>query len=172
MELLLDQLDKQSITDYFIWEGIVDTKITARGISKAHKQIVQYAKKNQLPEVLIAEDDLKFTSKGAFTFFLENKPSDFDLYLSSIYLGNIKYDNTVDDFSGLTFYIVREKFYDIFLSRPEHDNLDRLMKGLGKFFVCKPFTVIQHEGFSDNSKQYCNYEILLNGRALFKAENC
>lgn len=167
MDLLLEQLKQQDISDYSIWNGIIDKKITARGICRAHKQVVQFAKENQLPEVLIAEDDLKFTSKGAFTFFLKNKPSDFDLYLSSIYLGNIKNDNTVDDFSGLTFYIVREKFYNIFLSRPEHDNLDRLMKGLGKFCVCNPFTVVQHDGFSDNVNQYCNYDNFLTGRELY-----
>jgi hypothetical protein len=170
-ELLLGQLEQQGIIDYYIWEGIVDIKITARGISQAHKQIVQYAKKNQLPEVLIAEDDLKFTAKGAFNFFLENKPIDFDLYLASIYLGEIKNDNTVNDFSGLTFYIVREKFYNLFLSMPEHDNLDRLMKGQGKFCVCNPFTVVQHNGFSDNVNQYCNYDNFLMGRELFGSKN-
>ena len=165
---LLNQLNQQKITDYVIWDGIVDPYTTARGISQAHKQIVRYAKENQLSEVLIAEDDLKFTSKGAFNYFLKNKPKNFDLYLASIYLEKIRDDNTVDDFSGLTFYIVKEKYYNSFLSMPEHDNLDRLLKGSGKFFVCNPFTVIQQNGVSDNSRQYCNYDIFLEGRELFE----
>src|SRR5262245_60079986 len=97
MESLLAQLSCQGITDYTIWNGIIDNNLAAKGISQAHKQIVRHAKENRLPEVLIAEDDLKFTAKGAFRFFLENKPQDFDLYLSSIYWGDLKKDNTVDD---------------------------------------------------------------------------
>jgi hypothetical protein len=171
MELLLDQLEQQNIKNYKIWNGIVNPKIIAKGISQAHKQIVRFAKENQLPEILIAEDDLKFTTKNAFSFFLKNKPSDFDIYLASIYLGEIKEDNTVDDFSGLTFYIIREDYYDTFLSTPEHDNLDRLIKYTGKFIVCNPFTVIQQNGFSDNVGMYCNYDALLSGRKLFGISN-
>jgi hypothetical protein len=167
LKLLKVELQGQNIIDYRIWEGIVDKNIPAKGISQAHKQIVRYAKENQLPEVLIAEDDLKFTAKGAFNFFLKTKPNDFDLYLASIYFGKIKSDNTVDDFSGLTFYVVKEKFYDILLSRPEHDNLDRMMKNTGKFIVCNPFTVIQQNGFSDNVSSLCNYDSFLLGRELF-----
>ena len=169
MELLLTQLNLQGITDYKIWNGIVNPIIPAKGISQAHKQIVRYAKENQFPEVLIAEDDLKFTDRGAFDFFLKNKPNDFDLYLASIYFGEIKNDSSVNGFSGLTFYIVKEKYYDTFLSRPEHDNLDRLMENTGKFIVCRPFTIIQENGFSDNVKRYCNYDNFLIGRELF---NC
>lgn len=168
---LLDQLDQQNITNYKIWNGIVNPNLPAKGISQAHKQIVRHAKENQLAEVLIAEDDLKFTAKGAFNFFLETKPNDFDLYLASIYIGEIKQDNTVDNFSGLTFYIVKEKYYDTFLSTPEHDNLDRLIKYTGRFIVCNPFTVIQQNGFSDNVGIYCNYDAFLSGRKLFGNDN-
>lgn len=167
MDLLLEQLRHQGITDYSIWNGIIDTKITARGISQAHKQIVQFAKENQLPEVLISEDDLKFTSKGAFEFFIKNKPGDFDLYLASIYFGEISQDNKVEDFSGLTFYIISRKFYEVFLNVPEHDNIDRLLKKRGKYIVSNPFTVIQHNGFSDNVKTYCNYDEFLTNRRLY-----
>lgn len=168
IELLLDQLAQQGISDYLIWKGIVDPNITARGISKAHKQIVKFAKANRLTEVLIAEDDLMFTAVGAFDFFLKNKPEDFDLYLASIYWGEITVNNTVNDFAGLTFYVVKERYYDTFLAIPEHDNLDRLMKDSGKFIVCNPFTVIQRSGFSDNVRMHCDYDRFLMGRRLFK----
>lgn len=161
------ELYHQNITDIKIWHGIVDANIVAKGISQAHKQIVRYAQDQKLPEVLIAEDDLKFTSKGAYDFFISNKPSDYDLYLASIYFGVVKNDNSVDDFSGLTFYMVNERFYQRFLSAPEYDNLDRSLRGTGKFIVCDPFTVIQYDGFSDNLKENTNYYCYLKNKRMF-----
>lgn len=168
LELLKRELIEEEVTDYKIWNGVLDNFNPMKGISKAHKQIIEYAKYNFLPEVLIAEDDLKFTDKGAFQFYLKNKPLDYDIYLASIYLGEIAKDNSVKDFSGLTFYMVNQKFYDKILSIPEHDNLDRLLRNTGNFFVCNPFPVIQYNGFSDNVKKYCNYDHYFRNRPLFK----
>ena len=162
------ELYEQNISDYKIWEGISDAKIPYRGISKAHKQIVKHAQDNSLQEILIAEDDLKFTSTGSFEFFLKNKPKDFDIYLGGIYFGDLNIDNTVSDFSGLTFYIINQRFFETFLSIGEDDNIDRGLKNKGKFVVCNPFVVIQCNGFSDNMKRYCNYDSYLMGRKLFK----
>lgn len=167
-KLFKEELANQNICDFRIWEGIIYPKISSRGISKAHKQIVQYASDNCLQEVLIAEDDFKFTSKGAFEFFLRNKPIDFDIYLGGIYFGELNDENIVKDFSGLTFYIINRRFFKTFLSIPEHINLDRGLNNKGRFIVCNPFTVIQSNGFSDNVKRYCNYDSYLLGRSLFK----
>ncbi len=41
------------------------------------------------------EDDVRFTNPNSFKYFLENKPKDFDIYLSGIYLGEILEDNSV-----------------------------------------------------------------------------
>lgn len=166
--LLREELKNQEIVNFKIWDGVLDPYIPTKGISKAHKQIVQFASNNNLSEILIAEDDLKFTDKGAFDFFITQKPKDFDLYLASIYFGTINDANIVEEFSGLTFYIISQKFYSIFLNTPEHDNLDRLLKRKGKFVVCNPFTVVQHNGHSDNAKMYCNYNDFLKNRKVFK----
>jgi hypothetical protein len=163
------EMKEQDVIDYRVWDGIIDPKTPSRGISKAHKQIVKYARNNSLHEILIAEDDLKFTSKGAFKFFLKNKPKDFDIYLAGIYIGKINDDNTVKDFSGLTCYIINQRFFDTFLSMPEQCNIDRCLKNKGKFIVCNPFAVIQYHGFSDNVKRYCNYDSYLIGRKLFES---
>lgn len=168
LHTLNNELNQQNISDFRIWPGISDEHLPCKGISKAHKQIVKYAQGNNLSEVLIAEDDLKFTDFGAFNFFLENKPSDYDLYLSSVYYGQIGENNIVDDFAGLTFYLINQRFYQKFLTVPEHDNLDRQLRGKGKFVVCNPFSVIQHNGFSDNHKRYCNYDNYLDNKMLFR----
>jgi hypothetical protein len=116
---------------------------------------------------LICEDDVHFTAKGAFDYFINNKPNDFDIYLGSINDGIIKKDDSVDDFSGTTIYIVKERFYDIFLALPEHLNIDRALSNKGKFIVCNPFIAIQHNGYSDNTKRFYNHEEYLAGRNLY-----
>lgn len=166
-QLLQRQIREQNIKDYRLWEGITDNKMPFRGISRAHKQIIEFAKNENHAEILIAEDDICFTDVGAFDFFLKNKPPDYDIYLGGIYSGFIEDDNSVDDFSGLTLYIVKQKFYDTFLSVSDEKNIDRALKGLGKFIVCNPLVVMQHNGFSDNKKIYCNYFTLIKNRSFF-----
>jgi len=100
--LLKKELEEQKIHDFQIWEGIENKEKPYRGISKPHKKIVLHAMKNKLPSVLIGEDDLKFTATGAFNFFLNNIPRDFDIYLAGIVYGKLMSDNSVDDFSGNT----------------------------------------------------------------------
>jgi hypothetical protein len=165
---LQKELEEQGITEYKIWDGIIDDgHNTTRAISRAHKQIIQFAKEIGLPEVMIAEDDVQFISPGAFNYFLENKPPDFDIYLASVYHGIIKEDSSVTDFSGLTLYIVKSKFYDQFLAVNENEDLDRALKNKGKFIICNPFAAIQYNGYSDHLKKYCNYDWYLRERKLF-----
>jgi hypothetical protein len=117
---------------------------------------------------MIAEDDVKFTAKVAFDYFKKNEPDDYDLYLGGIYYGKIEEDNSVSDFAVAMLYMIKENFYDTFLSVNEERDIDRSLSIKGKFIVCKRFAAIQHEGFSDNKKAYVNYEMCLKGRKLFK----
>ncbi len=138
-----------------------------KAISRSHKQIVHFAKQNKLTEILIAEDDIHFTAPGAFEYFLANKPASFDLFLASIYWGKIEANNKVCDFSGLTLYMIHNKFYDTFLTLPEEENIDRVLKNKGDFKVCHPFTAIQHAGLSDNTQAYCDYSDYISKRKLY-----
>jgi hypothetical protein len=168
--LCTQELAAQNITDYRIWPGIIDKTVVFRGISQAHKQIVRFAKDNNLPEVLIGEDDLLFTSPRSFEYFLENKPIDYDIYLSSVYPpGRPQEDNTVKDLAGLTLYMVHCRFYDTFLSIPEHDHIDRgLRLYQGKYIVCNPFIAIQRDGFSDNKRRNCSYSAYMKNKPLLR----
>lgn len=164
---LLKELEGQGIGYYELWEGIVDKYSTKKGINQSHKQIVEYAKLADWNDVLIMEDDIRFCGKGAFDFFLENKPKEFDIYLSGIYLGEIMPDNTVKSFSGLHCYIVNSKFYDKFLATPDDEHIDRALSNLGLYKVCNPFAAIQYNGFSSNTKKEENYDFLLENRDLY-----
>jgi hypothetical protein len=167
MELLNNELIEQEISDYRIWNGIIDSEMPFRGISRAHKQIVAWAKDQKYEQVMIAEDDIRFTAKGAFSHFLINEPKDYDLYLAGTYFGEIQEDNSINDFSGTMLYIIRRRFYDCFLSLPEKTNFDRELANKGKYFVCNPFTAIQHPGYSDNRKATVSFDRYLKGRKLF-----
>ncbi len=166
---LLKELKSQNITDYELWDGVFIPSIKA-SINAAHKQIVEYAKLAEWEEVCIAEDDLKATHPNSWNYFLQNKPADYDLYLSMIYLGQPDENNIVKDFTGLTLYCIHSRFYDKFLSVDpnEHiDHLDRALRGLGKFVVCNPFTFIQYNGRSSNTGKHEEYDSLLIGRNLY-----
>lgn len=172
-ENLIKEFSEQGIIDYLILDAIVHPTVTLVGIAESHKYIVQCAKLNKLPEVLIMEDDVCFYDKGAFDYFIENKPKDYDIYLSSIYHGYIKPDNTVDDFCGLHCYIVNERFYDTFLNAPitmgaGFMNFDRALMNKGKYVVCDPFVCYQMDGFSDNKKENATYGHYMEGRKIFK----
>lgn len=167
-DILKRELYSQGITDYKIWEGIIDPEIACRGISKAHKQIIRYAKEENLPEVLIAEDDIHFCSPSSFSFFLSKKPLTYDLYLGGIIWGKLNEGGIVDDFSGTTLYFANNKFYDPILSLPEEKDYDRALAKKGKFIVCNPMVVVQHNGYSDNQKRYINFEPYIKRRNLLK----
>lgn len=171
--LLKAELEQQNIQNFRIWEGVRNIENPKKGISIAHKKIVQFARETQLPAVLIGEDDLKFTATGAFDFFLRNIPQNYDIYLAGIIYGKLKPDNSVDDFSGTMLYVLHQRFYDIFLSIPEDQHLDRALALKGKYIVCNPMAAIQHNGYSDNSKRYYNYEPYVRNRRLYgiKSEN-
>lgn len=145
---------KEQGLDIRFWPAIIDETISFRGIARAHKSIVRWAKEVGLPEVLIAEDDLKFLSPTAFKNFLYFKPTDYDLYLGNIFEGQLEVDNSVRDFCGLTLYMVHERFYDTFLAANEMNNFDRSLAGLGKYIVCNPMVCSQYGGWSDNKKCY------------------
>ena len=133
--------------------GLLIRKIHA----EAHKQIIQFAKHENLTEVLIAEDDIKFTSTSAFAFYLKNKPVNCDIYLGGIIWGKLKEDNSVNDFSGTTLYLANQRFYDVLLSLPEGKDYDRALAMKGRFIVCNPMVAVQHSGFSDNQKRNIDF---------------
>lgn len=170
LHLLKKELKQEKITDYRLWNGIPD-KNPKKGIAKAHKQIIGWAKAEQLPSVLIAEDDIKFTATGAFEYFIKNEPEVYDLYLGGIIYGKLNHDNSVNDFSGTHLYKIHQGFYDTFLSLPEEKDIDRSLANMGTFIVCNPIAAIQHNGHSDNQKKYQDYTFYLQNRELFKGRN-
>lgn len=163
------EMNEQGIIDYKVWDGIHDAN-RVRGISRAHKQVVQYAKENQLPEVCIMEDDCIFLGKGAFEYFVQNKPNDYSLYMGGISNLLGRKDDYITNFRGMTLYFIREQFYDAFLSVPETVNIDAGLKGLGKYYLCNKIVCSQRAGYSYHKKRHKDYSYLLKQYDVYEGK--
>ena len=108
-----------------------------QGISRAHKQIVRYAKENNLPEIFICEDDIKLVRP--LNEFISKKPKEFDLYI-----GGVSSFNKKNYFTGMHCYIIRQNFYDVFLSADETQHIDFWLGGRGNYVICSPPVAHQH----------------------------
>jgi hypothetical protein len=164
--------------NYKIWDGIIDPIIVFRGISASHKRIVMDAKTKRMKRCIVAEDDIKFTSFGAFDYFLSQVPDSMDIFFGSVYEGKINENGRLikgeaanEILSGMTLYIVDERFYDVFLNINPMNHIDKALGLLAdkyEFYVCNPFVAIQANGYSDNKKKECNYDKLLKNRVLYE----
>lgn len=174
---LTEELQTQKIKDFKIWEGTVIPGNVLYSVSQSHKKIVKWAMDNDLPEVCIGEDDIKFTAPGAFDYFVSQKPADYDLYLGSTLHGFIDEHGLISDFTSMTCYMVSKRFYRLFLSVQDVNNIDRalaiynfhnMIKDSIKYYVCDPMICCQWGGYSDNKKKFVeSYDHFLEGRRLF-----
>lgn len=166
LPLLHQELQRQQIPEHEFWDGIYLPSVKA-SINAAHRQIVEFALLAGWEQVLIAEDDFVGTHENSFKFFLSNRPKDYDLYLSQVYLGQLDEENVTRDFTGMTLYMVHSRFYETFLSVDPDEHIDRALAGLGRYVVCNPFAFIQRNGWSSNTGKMEVYDPLLRDRKLY-----
>lgn len=171
---LMEEMNIQNIP-FKLWPGISVYKLPCQNISAAHKAIVQDAKNKSLPHVFIAEDDIKFSCKGAWKYFLSKMPKQFDLYCGLIYDGEVdKKTNKVVSTRGMsgtqTLYAVHERFYDFFLAIDPTKQIDRELGRFGninEYYICNPMVCYQMGGFSDNFKRQMYYDEYLRDIKLY-----
>ncbi len=164
---LHNEMRRQGISDYKLWPSIhIANKPRRTAISKAHKQIVEWADIEGLPEVTIMENDVWFPSDEGWKYYIENKPKEkFDLYLGGITRGDIK-DGQTKRYTGQFCYTISDRFYSTFLSVSEDLDIDGAMAGLGTFYVCNPMACFTYWGFSENCQETVNLNHLLMGKEL------
>ena len=152
------------------WEGIIDKRGGYAGINLSFKKIVRWAKEQNLPMVCIGEDDLQFSAPGAWQYYLDQMPGQFDIYSGGIYSGQIEGNRIMNGWSGNTLIIVHERFYDFFLSLTDADHLDRR---LGNhcfeklFLLCQPYVVYQSQCYSDNHRRATSHKSFIEEMKLF-----
>jgi len=150
---LIYELNRQGITDYEIFPCIMLPEVVP-SINASHKMIVREAKKNGLPEVAIAEDDLMFPAEDGWDYFLRNKPEKYDLYLAGTYC--LPVTNKI--ITGFHLYMVHSDFYDTFLSAKDNAHIDTEFNNIeGDYHFCYPFAALQRPGWSNNCRRQVNY---------------
>lgn len=161
--------------NYRLWNGITEHSTSAKNVNCAHRQIVQWAKDNNQPFVIIAEDDIVFSAPGAWQYFLSKipDPKDFDLFFSMVYSAEIQEGRIINGFSGLTMYAVSNQFYDFFLSIPDHVHIDRHLGQFSyekRYFIIEPYVCLQTGGMSDNLKRIMFYEAYTDSMKFYGRE--
>lgn len=142
---LINELESHGVKDFEIWPCLLLPDVV-QSINASHKMLVRNAMESGDKEVCIAEDDLMFTAKGSWDYFLKNKPdySEYDLYLAATYIP----EDVPSKVCGFHLYCVSSRFYEKFLSVPDFCHIDTEMdrlKGVYKF--CYPFPALQRPGF-------------------------
>lgn len=163
---LLNEFKEQGITNFKFWDAEVYSHSVLESITASFKKIVKYAKDNNHNECCLVEQDLFFTAKNSWRYFLENKPESFDVYVSGTYLldNRIEYKPTVikvPEWVGNQLIIISNKYFDKFLSLPDDNHIDTIQSGLGDFYVCFPFIGLQRPGYSANAQIEVNYNNII-----------
>lgn len=149
--------------------GVIDLNMPFKGVHQAHRNIIFNAKHRGLPMVAIAEDDIVFTAPGAYDYFIQNIPEDFDLYLGGITQGHIDPNGQTRIFTGMFLYICHERFYDTVLNLNIQTHIDAEIstRTKGVFKVCDPFVCTHADGYSEQKRTNVSYSHYFNGRNLF-----
>lgn len=159
---------RQSVENYKLWPSIhISNKPRRTAISKAHKQIVEWALIEGIEEVCIMEDDVFFPSNDGYDYFLKNKPDVYDLYLAGITRGDIKDNNEVKRYTGQFCYFIHERYYTTFLDTDENLDIDGGQSGRGQFVVCNPMACFCYPGWSENCNGVMDYSHLLVGKNIY-----
>lgn len=169
---LIEELKIQNITDYSLIDGFFDPVNMKMAIHKGHRKIVQSAKDNDLPNVIIAEDDIKFTHPNSFKYFLSQIPESYDLFCGLVYSAEVKDNRILNGGSGCaTLYVVNNRFYDFFLSMNIDNHVDReiLLTGYKhEYYVVNPYVCIQRGGWSHQLRQEMFYGEYLRDVKLYE----
>lgn len=174
MEGFIKEAEREGFGVIF-WEGEVVKSNPKLGINRSFKRIVQYAKDNNLARVAIAEDDCRFFGEGgAWKYFVDSLPDDYDFYSSGYYACDLVEGNRImQPFSGMTLFFINQRFYDFFLSLPDDCHIDRELGKHApdyKILFCDCICAEQDGSRSDNVKTtvgLAGYRSFLKGRKIF-----
>lgn len=170
----MEEMNLQCIA-FKLWPGVQKYKMPHHNINEAHRNIVQDAKDKNIPHVFIAEDDIKFSCKGAWKYYLSCLPKQFDLYCGLVYAGKVDpRTNRIVSENGMsgtqTLYCIHERFYDFFLQINPLKHIDRELGRFGninEYYVCNPMVCYQSGGHSDNFRRQMNYDEYLRDIKLY-----
>ncbi len=168
---LMIELANQNITDYTLIPGEYNPSNTKQAIHISHKKIIQHAKDNNLPHILIAEDDIKFSHPNSFNYFISQIPESYDIFSGLVYSATMEGNRVINGASGImTLYSVSQKFYQFFLSMDVNNHVDRecgLTAYKHEYYVCEPMVCEQRGGISHQLKREMYYHEYLRDKVLY-----
>jgi len=154
----------------------------AIGCSMSHLKCLENAKKNNLPYVLVVEDDIQFLNPEIFKnqmnkFLKEHTEWDVVLFAGNVVPPYINVDDTcikVIKCQTTTGYLVKSHYYDTLIENfrtgiqnlittPEDHRIYAIDKHWFKlqekdnWYLITPLTVTQREDYSDIEKRHTNY---------------
>lgn len=156
---IIAQCTEQGIDKFDICPAMMlENPIT--GCAYSHKKIIRMALFRNLPEVVIWEDDIQFTHKNAWQYFIETYISvknKCDLFLGgSYFLKDVTPINNrvskIGRFSGSHCCIVKHSLYKHILACPPNTPIDTWISkvhGTHNFLLCNPMPALQLPGYSD-----------------------
>lgn len=157
---LMQEIHRQGIEDWQIWEPVPDSTSVIRSINLSHKQIVAWAKSKELPYVCIWEDDCFFPAKDGWEKFIESIPPwRWDIWSAGTYGLDRPITGKTDKLNGLHCYLINERFYDTFLSVSVDEHIDVALDGLGLYYIAYPFIALQRPGWSNNSRAFSDKNV-------------
>ena len=168
--------------NYTISSGIT-MKFGHQGISESFKKIIRRSSHMGFKQVMIVEDDIKFTSPLSKDYLQEAinvLPNDWDILLGVSYGYENKYNENdhlikVGDFTSLICVIFNNTSYSKVLSHDynnsEYKNIDRYLGDLSKnnklnVYMVNPMIAMEYPGISYNRKREVDYTSLLNDNFL------
>ena len=182
-----EQLTKVGLTNFTRFNAIKMAN-GALGCSMSHLKCIQLAKENNLPYVLIVEDDIEFLEPNTFInqankFFNSIDKWDVLLLAGTNIPPYIKIDNNdscikVKTCQTTTGYLVSSNYYDKLITnykmgithlvrRPTQRHLyaiDRFwfaLQRVDNWYLLIPLTVVQREDYSDIEQKNTNYKKMM-----------
>ena len=168
--------------DYTITKGI-SMKFGHEGISATFKQIVKRAQHMSYKQIMVVEDDIKFTSVDSKEYLekaIDSLPDDWDILLGVSYGYEKLYNENeylikVGDFTSLICTVFNRSSYDKVLGHhpenTEYSNIDKYLGSLSKkrelnVYLIDPMIAMEYPGHSYNKKREVDYTSRLNNNFL------
>jgi GR25 family glycosyltransferase involved in LPS biosynthesis len=173
---MVTEIKKLPISYEFV-DGIIDETKTC---FQSQKKCIQLAKENNLPYVLVLEDDAVFTEDAAYILqktFAEIQTMHWDMFFlgANLQAHADQISNSILKLNGAFAahaYIVREHFYDTILNLPNTCEMDVHYNDLmlkHDVYMCDPMIAYQLPSHSDLQDGYRDYnQAMFNNYLKYK----
>ncbi len=158
--------------NFIIIEGIKEEEGWI-GCYKSHIKCIKYAKENNLPYIIVLEDDCDIVVDFENKFqniieYLENNLDTWDIFLGGItnlktskILSNIKYKEidfiNVSEGKTFNFVIYNNRVYNYFIEKTIDKPIDKIWHNKFKAIIPIPFIAKQIMSYSDIEKKIVDY---------------